>query len=315
MKPEGVTKISPVLADAIGLRRENAPQNNSFSASDGEGGRRPDDVNREIRETRERRIDADKVPTHTPRMAMKSGSELTSHPMVRGIFELTRPLIVDESRAKTLTTADLYSLNVFDAVSHLIQSFQLLERSRCLTILMPSEKYLKGLNINRYEWLEYHISTFLVAFATVGDEALLLVNEVQCLGINPKDCRAGIVKGNKWVKDTQIPKRLNAIEKAIEPHKNARNLLVHRGKTPSLDKLCKTDGIDQLRKISFVLQHRPEAFPEIMRSKTDHAFVKAFIQIDKTLNDEICMLRETVWHLLTTLHEFYDQRLSILSTN
>jgi hypothetical protein len=32
---EGVTEISPVLADAIGLRRENVLQNNSFSASDG----------------------------------------------------------------------------------------------------------------------------------------------------------------------------------------------------------------------------------------------------------------------------------------
>jgi hypothetical protein len=39
---EGVTEISPVLADAIGLRRENVPQNNSFSAAAGEkvaGGR------------------------------------------------------------------------------------------------------------------------------------------------------------------------------------------------------------------------------------------------------------------------------------
>ena len=242
-------------------------------------------------------------------------AELTSHPMVRGLFELVRPLIADESRTNTLTSADLYSLDVFDSVSPLIQSFELLERSRCFAILMPTEKYLKGLNINRYEWLEYHISTFLVAFATVGDEALLLVNEVQCLGIDPKDCRARIVKGNKWVKDTPIPKCLDAIEKIIESHKNTRNLLVHRGKTPSLDNLCKTDGIDQLKKISFVLQHRPEAFPEIMRSKTDHAFVKAFIKIDKALNNEICKLRATVWQLLTTLGEFYDKRLSILSTN
>jgi hypothetical protein len=29
-------EISPVLADTIGLRRENVPQNNSFSAADGE---------------------------------------------------------------------------------------------------------------------------------------------------------------------------------------------------------------------------------------------------------------------------------------
>jgi hypothetical protein len=56
-----------VLADAIGLRRENVPQNNSFSAfiapkSDGGGSdgekvtRRPDEVNREPRERRERSL-------------------------------------------------------------------------------------------------------------------------------------------------------------------------------------------------------------------------------------------------------------------
>jgi hypothetical protein len=32
------------LADAIGLRRENVPQNNSFSASDGEKVAQPDEV-------------------------------------------------------------------------------------------------------------------------------------------------------------------------------------------------------------------------------------------------------------------------------
>lgn len=235
--------------------------------------------------------------------------------MVRGLFELTRPLIVNETQTENLTAANLYSLDVFDAVSPLIQSFELLERSRNFATLIPSEKYLKGQNINRYEWIEYHISTFLIAFATVGDEALLLVNEVQCLGIDPKDCRSRIVKGNKWVKDTSIPKRLNAIEKVISPHKNPRNLLVHRGKMPSLDSLCKTDGIDQLKKISLVLQHSPEAFPEVMRSKTDHAFVNALIKINKALDGELCQLRAAVWQLLTNLRELYDQRLSVLSTN
>ena len=109
----------------------------------------------------------------------KAIAELTSHPMVRSLFEFARPLIVDENQTENLTAADLYSLDVFDAVSPLIQSFELLERSQSFATLIPSEKYLKGLNINRYEWLEYHISTFLIAFATVGDEALLLVNEVQ----------------------------------------------------------------------------------------------------------------------------------------
>jgi hypothetical protein len=44
-------EISPVLADAIGLRRENVPQNKFLLRIGwGEGGRRPDEVNCEIRE-------------------------------------------------------------------------------------------------------------------------------------------------------------------------------------------------------------------------------------------------------------------------
>jgi hypothetical protein len=42
---EGVTEISPVLADAIGLRREIVPQNKFLLRIGwGEGGRRPDEV-------------------------------------------------------------------------------------------------------------------------------------------------------------------------------------------------------------------------------------------------------------------------------
>jgi len=43
-----------VLADAIGLRRENVPQNKFLLRIGwGEGGRTPDEVNRETHESRE----------------------------------------------------------------------------------------------------------------------------------------------------------------------------------------------------------------------------------------------------------------------
>ena len=235
--------------------------------------------------------------------------------MVRGLFDVAMPLIVDEPQTKTLTAANLYSLDVFDAVSPLIQSFELLERSQNFAILIPSEKYLRGLNINRHDWLEYHISTFLVTFATVGDEALLLVNEVHCLGIDPRYCGASIVKSNKWVKDTLIPMQLDAIEKLIKPHRKTRNDLVHKGKIPSLGSLFNSGSLDQLKRISFALQHRPEAFPETMHTKLDDAFVKALIKINKGLDTEVCRLGATVWQLLTNLHECYNQRHSILTSN
>jgi len=233
--------------------------------------------------------------------------------MVRDLLKATIPLITNETRAKPLTDADSCNLEVFDAISSLNQSFELLERSQSFATLIPSAKYLNGLNINRHDWLEYQVSTFLITFVTVSDQAVLLVNDVFCLGIAPKDCKATVVKNNKWVKDTSIPKQLDAIKKVIERHCKARHLLVHEGKTPSLDTLFKSKNFDQLKAISFAVQHAPEKFSGEFKAKLDESYVKVVIKINKTLDSEICQLRAAVWQLLTDLHKFYSQRLSILS--
>jgi hypothetical protein len=243
------------------------------------------------------------------------GAELASHPMVRDLFDLARPLILDETQTKTLTAADSYSLDVFDASSALIKSFDLLELSRSFATLPPSEKYLKGLKINRHDWLEYHISTFLITFVTIGDEAVALVNDVHHLGIDPRDCHAAALKRNKWVKDTSIPTQLDVIEKLIKPHRKNRNHLIHGGKVPSLSSLVKSGNLDQLKGFSLALQHSPEAFPETMHVKLDEAYVRAFMQIDKALDREACQLKTAVWQILTDLHKFYSKWLSILSSN
>jgi hypothetical protein len=235
-------------------------------------------------------------------------TNLESHPLVRSLFDLVVPLLADENNPKTLTPANSYTLDVFDTVSPLLQSFNLLERSQNFATLIPSTKYLQALNINRHDWIEYQISTYLIAFATVGDEALLLVNSVFCLGVDPKHCRSDILMNNKWVKETTIPERLDAIEKAIKPHRNSRNLLVHRGKNPSLNLLCNSTSLDQLKSISFALQHKPESFPHDFSARLDNAYVKALSQISKTLDSEIRELKTAARQLLTCLHEFYNQR-------
>ncbi len=239
-------------------------------------------------------------------------TELTSHPMIRGLHNAAIPLIADETQTKTLTAANSYNLDVFGVTGALIQSFDLLERSRNFARFIPAANYLKVLGINRHDWLEYHISTFLITLVTIGDEAVLLVNEVVSLGIDPKHCRAVAVKSNKWVKDTPIPTRLDAIEKLIGPHKKTRNRLVHGGKVPSLNGLVRSSNLDQLKGFSLALQYRPESFPETMHAKLENAYVKALSQIDTALDKEVCELRTAVWRLLTELHKFYSKCLSIL---
>ena len=247
----------------------------------------------------------------------KVGDELTSHPFISSLFKLAFPMIANKAVNKTPppNNVDLYILDLFDAVSPLIQSFEHLERSRSFATLVPSEKYLKGLSINRHDWIEYHISTFLITFVTVDDQALLLVNSVFCLGMDPKHCKADVVKKNKWVKETAIPKCLDSLEKVIKRYRTTRNSLVHRGEIPSLDALLGAEYLDHLKRISFALQHKPEIFPENKQTQVDEAYIKAFTQIGSWMDSEVCQLRIALWQLLTDLHEFYSQRLSLLSSN
>jgi hypothetical protein len=123
------------------------------------------------------------------------------------------------------------------------------------------------------------------------------------------------VKKNKWVKETAIPKCLDSLEKVIKRYRTTRNSLVHRGEIPSLDALLGAEYLDHLKRISFALQHKPEIFPENKQTQVDEAYIKAFTQIGSWMDSEVCQLRIALWQLLTDLHEFYSQRLSLLSSN
>lgn len=74
-------------------------------------------------------------------------TELTSHSMVRDLHRMAIPLIADQTQTKTLTAADSYNLDLFDATGALIQSFDLLELSRNFARPIPSANYLTPFHI------------------------------------------------------------------------------------------------------------------------------------------------------------------------
>jgi hypothetical protein len=235
-------------------------------------------------------------------------ADLATHPMLRDLSLLIVPLIAKEKRLEGLPHYDSYNLEIFDMVSPLLRSFELLEHSRNFAVYVPADKYLNGQGINIHDWIEYHVSTFLITCVTVRDEAFLLVNSVFCLGIDPRHCNLNILRKNKWIKDTIIPKHLEAIENAIGTHRNQRNLHVHRGTPPSLNALVKSGNLDQLKAISFALQLKPDKFSDQFKAQVDAAYVKVLIKINKALNNDANELRAAVWRLLTDLHKIYSQQ-------
>jgi hypothetical protein len=245
---------------------------------------------------------------HSATQSVTVCDDLATHPMIRELGTLVIPLIANEKRLEGLPHSDSYNLEIFDMVSPLLRSFVLLERSRNFAVSVPTDKYLNGQGINIHDWIEYHVATFLITCVTVRDEALLLVNSVFCLGLDPRHCKLHILQKNKWVKDTTIPKHLEAIEKAIKTHRNQRNLHVHRGALPSLNALVKSGNLDQLKAISYAMQLKPEKISGQFKARVDAAYVEVLIKINKALDNETNELRAAVWRLLTDLHNIYCQQ-------
>jgi hypothetical protein len=173
---------------------------------------------------------------------------------------------------------------------------------------------LQAQNINPYDWIEYHVSLFLITFVSIRDEVLLLVNSLFCLGIDPRHCNIFIIKSNKWIKDTTIPKHIESIELVIDSHRKRRNQLVHGGKTPSLNAWFKSANLDQLKAFSLAMQHKPEKISEDLKNKIEAAYVVAITQINRGLESEICQLKAAVWQLLNDAHKVYTERRAIFST-
>lgn len=239
-------------------------------------------------------------------------NSITSHPM----FEDGRKFLISQIKSaeetKLTTQIAEYRLEIFDLACALIESLELLERSRNFITTVPADEYLQKQKINRHDWIEYQISIFLITLITVGDQVLHLVNAVFCLGLDPKHCRPEIIKKNRWVADTVIPKRLDAIKQTIEAHRQPRNILVHQGVFPSLNKLFKSDNLDQMKKISFALQYSPQSFSATMKSKLCRAYDKEVLRVGQTMDEEVFGLRTVLLELLDALHEHYSSRVSFL---
>lgn len=98
---------------------------------------------------------------------------------------------------------------------------------------------------------------FVVSYSSFRDLSLLLINQVFRLGIPPRLCTRDAVLTNDWVKHTSVPTMFKTIENLVGKHQEARNLHVHRGRTPDIAAVLQNDDFRQLTLISLVSQGDP----------------------------------------------------------
>lgn len=126
----------------------------------------------------------------------------------------------------------LYDSDVCQAALAVSGALVRLEDVRHFLRLMPSAKKFTDLKMSEKRWVEYHFSYYAILLSSVLDLSLLLTNAVLRLGNPERLCKLDNIKNNKHVAGTAVRKAIDNLEKAVKPHKEVRNLFVHRGECP-----------------------------------------------------------------------------------
>ncbi len=189
-----------------------------------------------------------------------------------------------------------YTANIINAIERMDLTPIFLKR------FPRSETYDRhGLTLHR--WVQYHYCNYLVAVTGVYDTALLLVNAVFALGLEPRDCRDRTVTFSERVKNTLVEQALVDLDGVISPYRDPRNHFAHRNRLPDLGLL------DDLERSMFI-----ESLGGSPGSEADplgHPVVVQMLyqserrNLARTVADETDRVASGVSRLFTALEPFY----------
>jgi hypothetical protein len=137
------------------------------------------------------------------------------------------------------------------------------------------------------------------------DIALILTNSVFRLGNRERDCKADLIMKNSWVRQTSVKQTLADLDQLIKPHREGRNLHLHRGQMPDVASTMGLEELDLLRVYSFV-QMRVE--PIVDREIIDWAYKGATKEIIEKLQEERGNIHNIIWQFFDDLFPIYEKK-------
>lgn len=247
--------------------------------------------------------------------------ELYSHPLAKKVVDNHSLLILkreDEIKRgkvrkelKSVSGNEWYHYDVFGHFVAITSGVDRLEQCQNFIRTFPRPRNYEKKGINQHTWIEYHYSYYVINLVSLFDIALRLTNSVFRLGNRERDCKPELIKMNSWVEQTPVKQALENLEQLIKPHKNARNLHVHRGKVPDIASVMKSDDLDLLKHLSFI-QMRGFSVPFIDREIIDLAYKGHVKKICKKLQEERDNVHDVTWRLFDTLLPIYDEKSTAL---
>jgi hypothetical protein len=160
-----------------------------------------------------------------------------------------------------------YHDGVFHYTSNLIHAIERLEMTPIFLKRFPRTATFDKNNITIHRWIQYHYSNYLVTMISIYDTALLMVNAIFGLGIDPRKCNDRTVAHHERVKKSRVKNALDGLGIIMQPYRDPRNFFVHRNIIPGLAIL---DDLERMRSIEEAgkelnLEAEPVMHPRVVK--------------------------------------------------
>ena len=136
---------------------------------------------------------------------------------------------IDKKPYDELCKEKIYIIDVFYAISDILNTIDQLEYVPIFLRRFPIRKYYAEEGISHPKYLRYHIENHFIRLSTLSDQIAILVNEIFNLGLPHKKCSIELLLEIKHLKNTEILKLLKSLRKGIQGVKTIRNDIIHRG--------------------------------------------------------------------------------------
>lgn len=182
-----------------------------------------------------------------------------------------------------------YAVSLFEALKRLHDIPYFMEQN-------PNLRWMENKNIAPQEWFVYHYANYRVVATGVLDTALLAVNDVLEMGMEPKDVhRKEFLKREELVKSGILPSLLK-LDEIMEKYRRERNKYVHRSERPDIE------FVDNLNIYRFLKEAKEKGLYKGQLPK--QALAHAYFNEQRGL--KAAELRKDTVEIFEAIHEFLD---------
>lgn len=210
-----------------------------------------------------------------------------------------------------LSDQEWYDYEVFTHVSSIISTVERLDHCQNFIKKFPRPRSYEKEGISQDVWIEYHYSYYVISIVSLFDICLILTNAVFRLGNEEKNCKPDLIMKNYWVRNTSVKESLKKLDQLIKPHRNDRNLHVHRGKIPNIALVMNSEELDRIKLFSLVQRLDK---PLIDKKLMDLVYNNETSKIHSRLAEEINNIKISLSNLFDNIFPVYRLHLSRFQT-